>query len=420
MTQSQTDFDTCIVGGGMVGASLAIALADIGQRVAVIEAHPPGRPGQPSFDDRATALSNGSRRVFEALGVWPALAAHSTPIRRIHVSDKGRFGISRIDAREEGVAALGFMVRNRHIGAALMARLEQLPGIKMFAPATVGSLVTEKEAVRLSIESDGKTKQGKALRSGLLIAADGARSSVRKLLDIGSEHRSYQQLAIIANISTERDLEGVAFERFTENGPLAVLPMSDEDAPGSGGRATIVWSLDTDEGERLLSEDEHSFLMQLQAQFGYRLGRILKVGHRVSYPLALVQSEEQVRERVVVIGNAAHSLHPVAGQGFNLSLRDVAALAETVAEALAAGEDFGSLDVLQRYADWRIRDQRDVVRFSDGLIKIFGSSNPIARMGRNFGLVALELLPGAKNVLARQTMGVAGRLPKLARGQPLQ
>ncbi len=419
MKEVPEEFDVCIVGGGMVGASLAIAMASFGQRVAVIEAHPPGKPGQPSFDDRATALSNGSRRVFEALGVWAGLDAHATPIQKIHVSDRGRFGISRIDAREEGVAALGFMVRNRHIGSGLMARLREMPGIRMFAPATIGNLVMGDARVSLDVNRGGASADCQTLQCRLLVAADGARSSVRKMLNIEAATRDYSQLAIIANISTERDLAGVAYERFTESGPVAILPMSDEDAPGPGGRATIVWSLQTEEGEKVLALDDGAFREQLQAQFGYRLGRILKVGQRASYPLALVQSDEQVRPRLVVVGNAAHSLHPVAGQGFNLSLRDVAALSETIAEAVNAGEDPGALDVLQRYADWRARDQRDVIRFSDGLIKVFGSSNPLTRAGRNIGLVALELLPGAKHVLARQTMGVAGRLPKLARGLSL-
>lgn len=419
MSAAVLEFDTCIVGGGLVGASLALALASIDQKVAIIEAHPPGQPGQPSFDDRATALSNGSRRVFEALGVWPMLDEYATPIRSIHVSDQGRFGMSRIDASAEGVAALGFMVRNRHIGTALMTRMAQVDGIRMFTPARVSELsFTDAQAI-LRVRQDDDPGSELVVASPLAVAADGARSSVRQRLGIEAESRDYRQLAIIANIRTERDLCGVAYERFTESGPLAVLPMSDEDAPGQGGRATIVWSLGADEAPAISELDSDAFIERLQSQFGFRLGHILRVGKRVSYPLALVQSREQVRHRLVVAGNAAHSLHPVAGQGFNLSLRDVAALAETVADARLRGEDAGSLEVLQRYADWRARDQRDVIRFSDGLIKVFGSRNPFTRIGRNLGLVALELLPGAKTLLARQTMGVAGRLPKLARGLSL-
>ncbi len=402
----------------MVGASLAIALASIGQRVAVIEAHPPGRPGQPSFDDRATALSNGSRRVFEALAVWPELAKQATPILEIHVSDRGRFGISRIKASEEGVPALGFMIRNRHLGHALMTRMQSEPGITLLSPARVQSLASKSGRVELEVTGEGATAP--RITGGLLVAADGARSSMRELLGIAADVRDYDQLAIVANIATENDLAGVAYERFTESGPLAVLPMSDEDSPGTAGRGTIVWSVAPEAGQSLLELPEHEFRAELQSQLGFRLGAITRTGQRSSYPLALVQSEEQVRERVVIIGNAAHSLHPVAGQGFNLSLRDVAALAETISEAAMRDEDPGSLVVLQRYADWRARDQRDVVRFSDGLLKIFGSPSPVLRTGRNLGLLALELVPGAKHLLARQTMGVAGRLPKLARGVALK
>lgn len=420
MTAMAREFDTVIVGGGLVGASLSLALASIGQRVGVIEAHRPGAPGQPSYDDRATALSNGSQRVFAALGVWPGLAGFATPIRAIHVSDKGRFGISRINAREEGVEALGFMVRNRHIGSALMDALTKQPLIELLAPATVARIDFSEAGVDVVCARTGDVQQSTTLRCRLLVGADGARSSVRALLGIDAATREYKQLAVIANVSTERELRGVAYERFTEEGPIAILPMSDEDAPGRHGRATIVWSVAADQGQSFLAMDDTEFLGRLQAQFGYRLGKFLRAGKRASYPLALVQSEEQVRHRLVIIGNAAHSLHPVAGQGFNLSLRDVAALAETIAEAQVVNEDHGSQAVLDRYATWRERDQRDVIRFSDGLIKVFGSSDPLTRFGRNLGLLALELLPGAKHLVARQTMGVAGRLPRLARGLALK
>lgn len=416
MSSVTDEFDCVIVGGGMVGASLALALAGADERVAVIEAHPPGAPGQPSFDDRATALSNGSQRIFASLGVWSALADFATPIRSIHVSDRGRFGISRIEAHREGVEALGFLVRNRHIGRALTQRLEATDGVHTFAPASAEEIRVRDSRVELQIKGSGS----RSVRTNLLVAADGQRSSVCRDLGIEASRTEYDQVALVANIATEKDLAGVAYERFTESGPLAVLPMSDEDAPGRGGRATIVWSVPAEEAAGMLALDDATFGARLQEAFGFRLGHILRVGQRVSYPLALVQSREQVRNRVVVVGNAAHSLHPVAGQGFNLSLRDVAALAETIALARQAGEDPGTLTVLQRYADWRARDQRDVVRFSDGLLKVFGSSNPVARAGRNLGLVALELVPGAKNLVARQTMGVAGRLPRLARGLALK
>lgn len=416
MSENKAEYSSVIVGGGLVGASLALALSTAGQKVAVVEAHPPGKPGQPSFDDRATALSNGSRRVFEALGVWPLLAPYATAIRSIHVSDQGRFGISRIEAQREGVQALGFMVRNRHIGEGLMARLRAAKSIDLLAPATVSGIEFSPNAVQVLLDASGD----QTLSCSLLIAADGARSSVCRYLGIESERQSYGQIALVTNIATERDLHGVAYERFTEDGPLAILPMSDEDAPAAGGRATIVWSVPEALAPELVALQDQEFCARLQAAFGFRLGHIQRVGRRVSYPLALVQSKEQVRERLAVVGNAAHSLHPVAGQGFNLSLRDVAALAETLVEATRIGQDPGSLEVLERYVAWRARDQRDVVRFSDGLLKVFGSASPIARAGRNLGLIALELLPGAKTLVARQTMGVAGRLPRLARGLSLQ
>lgn len=421
MNQQADEFDMVIVGGGMVGASLALALASLEQRIAIVEAHPPGTPGQPSYDDRATALSNGSRRVFEMLGVWPGLAALATPIRQIHVSDRGHFGMTRIAAADEGVEALGYLVRNRHIGRALMQAVAQCPGISLISPARVTDIESRPAGVSVKIDTPNSGADTGRLSCSLLIAADGAGSSVRKLLAIDATNKSYEQVAVIANISTEKEHDNIAYERFTEDGPLAVLPMSAEDAPGSaGGRATIVWTIAAEHADAILALDDQAFAAAFQERFGFRLGRILRAGKRNSYPLALIRSEEQVRDRIVIVGNAAHSLHPVAGQGFNLSLRDTAALAEVIADAQAAGEDFGSRDVLQRYADWRKRDQEDVIRFSDGLIGLFGSRRPVVRLGRNLGLIGMELVPGAKRLMARQTMGVAGRLPRLARGLPLK
>jgi len=443
-------FDIAIIGGGMVGASLACALRDSGLRIAVIETVPLSAATQPSFDDRTIALAHGGRRIFETMGVWEAIDQLGVaPIEHIHVSDRGRFGLTRLHASESGLPALGYVVESRVLGAALLSVLQQSPAIQWLCPATVTDLHVGADHVNVEVRQGTETR---TLTTRLVAAADGADSAVREKLGISFERTEYDQTAVVTNAAVTRPHDNTAYERFTRSGPLAILPMRMDarvsreagsrerpmrmDArvsPEAGGRERsprpkgvsaeyrvgVVWSVRRAEAEILLGWSDAEFLAHLQDCFGGRLGEFTHLGRRASYPLRLTRIREQARPRVVLIGNAAHTVHPVAGQGFNLGLRDVAALAEVLVDVARAGRDFGELAVLRDYTDWRTRDNRVIAGFTDGLIRLFANDFlPLAFL-RNAGLLAVDLLPPVKRRFVRVTSGLAGRLPRLARGLPL-
>jgi 2-octaprenyl-6-methoxyphenol hydroxylase len=401
-------YDVAIVGGGMVGASLGVALAPLNLRVALIEAIPHNAAAQPSFDERTTALSNGSRRILETIGVWPALSAFATPIAKIHVSDQGRFGFARIDAREQGLNAMGYVVPNRALGSALWSRLSGQP-IKVFCPAEVSLITATDETVKIEITEAGVKS---AVDAKLIVAADGAQSVVRSAFGVAAQVRDYEQTAVITTVLPQRFHDNVAYERFTPSGPLALLPLD-------GGRCTLVLTLSKVAAQAALAWSDQEFLAEVQRRFGFRLGRFLKVGRRVPYPLSLTQSDRTSAPRCVIIGNAAQGLHPVAGMGFNLGLRDVASLAELISENAGSDADPGNANLLREYDAWRSADRRGVIAFTDGLVRLF--SNPLSAVARlrNLGLLAFDLLPPAKSALSRLSTGGGGRVPKLARGVAL-
>jgi 2-octaprenyl-6-methoxyphenol hydroxylase len=403
-------FDVAIVGGGMVGATLGVALAPLNLRVAIIEAIPHNAAAQPSFDERTTALSNGSRRVLETMGVWPALSALATPIAKIHVSEQGRFGFARIDAAEQGLSAMGYVVANRDLGSALWSRLAKSAGLEVYCPAEVLQVSARDQSVTVEIAQKGSKS---TIDAKLVVAADGARSAVRGAFGVDAEVRDYGQTAIITTVLPQRFHDNVAYERFTQSGPLALLPLD-------GGRCTLVLTLPKDGAQSVMAWSDQEFLAEVQRRFGFRLGRFLKVGRRVPYPLFLTRATRTSSGRCVIIGNAAQGLHPIAGMGFNLGLRDVASLAELIAErAGLAGADPGSLEMLAEYDAWRAADRGSVIAFTDGLVRMF--SNPLrsVRRLRNLGLLAFDLLPPAKAALSRLSTGGSGRVPKLARGVTL-
>jgi 2-octaprenyl-6-methoxyphenol hydroxylase len=404
-------FDLAIVGGGLVGASLALALAPLGLRVAVIEAVAPGAGEQhPSFDERSTALANGTVQVFRTLGVWEAMEREAAPIRRIHVSEQGRFGTARIDAAEQGREALGYVLPNRVIGAALWAGLARTPQVQLIAPAKVLDAAIDGDARVVRYEHEGATR---SLRARLVVAADGARSSVREQAGIASDRIEYHQTAIISTATTQRFHDYTAYERFTPDGPIAVLPLQD-------GRVGIVWTRRPEDAGRVLALPDEDFIAAFQKAFGLRLGRFLRVGQRYSYPLALSRSERHVAERLAVVGNAAQGLHPISGQGFNLGLRDAVCLAEVIADRLATGAtDVAAPELLEAYAAWRKEDQGRIVAFTDGLVRLFTTPLGLARGMRSIGLLAFDAFPPAKAAMARLSIGAAGRVPRLARGVPL-
>ncbi|MGA9852571.1 MAG: 2-octaprenyl-6-methoxyphenyl hydroxylase [Gammaproteobacteria bacterium] len=402
------DFDVLIAGGGMVGASLAAALAPLPLKVAVVEAVQFGSRGQPSYDERITAVSWGSRRIFEGIGLWPRIEADAIPIQHVHVSERGHLGMTRLHAKEMGVEALGYVVPNRSIGQALSEFLPQQKNLTFMAPAKLTCVQTLNDQLTVTMEIDGI----RTIRARLLVAADGANSEVRKQLGIAAKVWDYGQSAIVCNVSVERPQAETAFERFTANGPLALLPMG-------GDRYALIRTIASTQVDAVVTMSNAEFLDAAAEGFNGRLGRFLKAGKRHAYPLSLVRADTQLHGRTVIVGNAAHSLHPIAAQGFNLSLRDVMALADTLAEVAANGGDVGDQHHLAAYAQGRRRDQMGTTLFTDFLTRVF--TNPLASVGlaRNTGLLGLELFPAVRHRLTRSNMGITGRLPRLLRGMKL-
>ena len=409
---SSVDYDVVIAGGGMIGTSLALALSPLGLRVAVVEAIARGASQQPSFDDRSTALSRSTQRMFEAMGLWDMIRSASTPIKRIHVSDKGRFGFSHIEAAEQKVEALGYVVINRVLGEVLQHALSSDKSIDVICPAKISAISAAPNAMTASVTTEDD--EIRELHCRLLVAADGANSSVRDMMGVTASQTSYGQRAVIGNLLTEKALEEVAYERFTDVGPLALLPIADE-------RAAFIWTVAETDATRVLGLDDEAFLGELQSAFGHRLGQFSRVGKRAAYPLSLSKALRLTAARSVLVGNAAHGLHPVAAQGFNLGMRDVAALCDCIADSCNGDDaDIGSQELLSRFADWRKADQEKLVRFTDGLVKLFTSKSMRAGLLRNAGMLGFDFIPGVRSEFARHTMGLAGRLPRLSRGVPLR
>jgi 2-octaprenyl-6-methoxyphenol hydroxylase len=405
-------YDIAIVGGGLVGASLAVALRGSGRRILLVEAFAPDSASQPSFDERTTALGNASRRIFEAVGVWPAMRADAAPITAIHVSDAGRFAFARLEAAKLGLEALGYVVPNRVLGRALWAALAADPDLTLRVPARVESLAGLADgALALGITSAAGAQ---TVSARLVVACDGGASRVRELLGIAATVDDYAQQAVVASLLTDAPNDGMAYERFTPAGPMALLPLA---AGPEAGWRTLVWAASPDDAHRLMALDMPRFLREWQQAFGWRAGRALRLGTRACYPLALTRSQASVAARVVLLGNAAQALHPVAGQGFNLGLRDAASLAELLAEGDA---DPGDPELLARFGAGREADRDGVVRFTDTLVRTFSDPRPLVGGLRDAGLLLFDLLPPAKHALSRVSLGFGRTTPRLARGLPLR
>ena len=407
-TSAEPNYDIVIVGGGMVGISLALLLrAQRPWKILLVEAQELAAGDSPvtgayssSFDARSTALSWSSRTIYQSIGVWPQLKKHLSAIAQIHVSDRGHAGLTRINAQDANVDALGYVVENQWLGSVLLKQLAATD-IELLGCASVETILPLATGMRLGVKPAQAELQ--TLDAKLVVIADGAGSGTAQKLGIQSQSTAYGQTGIIANISLDQPHAGVAYERFTDQGPMALLPLTDFKGRS---RSALVWTQSKDTSEALMAADDHSFLEQLQQRFGYRLGQFKQLGERVSYPLALTTATEQVRRHLVVMGNAAHSLHPVAGQGFNLSLRDAASLAETLSQA---GDSLGDLAVLQNYQQRQASDQRNTLLFSDSLPKLFGLSSSVVALGRNSGLLAMDLLPPLRGAFAQFGMGMLTR-----------
>jgi 2-octaprenyl-6-methoxyphenol hydroxylase len=403
MTSIQ-QYDVVIVGGGMVGASLSLLLSPLMQQgvsVALVDQHPFSSQTlhQASFDDRTTALSLGTKRILEDIHVWPLLDRSATPIEHIQVSQQHKFGRVRLHAKESQVDAMGYVVENAVIGQGLISGLQRLEGLTQFAPAHVEQYEVMEQGTRLHLECDGEKR---LVQAGLLILADGANSQGCRQLGVMQTKLDYQQKAVVCNVSFDRPHDQWAYERFTSQGPLALLPMSQN-------RFAVVWCNSTDRADHLVSLSDADFQTELQSVVGYDKGRIVKVGERFSYPLALVKAQEQVRRNLVVLGNAAHALHPVAGQGFNLALRDALCLAEVLIEAHRNGDELGDVSILSHYQRRQTQDQAVTIGMSHALPVSFMQEGLHWSILRGLAMTAMDLVPTAKQLFANQAMGLVGK-----------
>ncbi|MBD1228761.1 2-octaprenyl-6-methoxyphenyl hydroxylase [Xenorhabdus griffiniae] len=389
-----------IVGGGMTGATLALTIASLSRgqlQVSLIEAAEPTRE-HPGFDARAIALAYGTCQRLQQVGIWPALQHCVTPITHVHVSDRGNSGFTNIRASDYDISALGNVIELHDAGIHLFELLKQSPNIKLYCPAKVNSIERLENSVVVSLNN------GEKLTGELLVAADGSHSAIAQACNIPFKRRSYEQTAIIANVLTSEHPQGMAFERFTQYGPLALLPMSE-------GRSSLVWCHPLEKQSDVNNWSQHEFLQQLQKAFGWRLGKMLETGQRHSYPLALSTASRQISHRLALVGNASQTLHPIAGQGFNLGMRDVMALAQVISIAATSGQDIGSYQVLAQYQQQRQADRETTIGLTDGLVRLFANDYLPLKIGRNLGLKTMERLSPMRDLFARQTLGWVAQSP---------
>lgn len=394
------DYDVVIIGGAMAGATLALALSAKTQgqmRIAIVEKQAPQQHQQSGFDARCIALSDGSCQRLNRIQLpdkqrlWKKIQGIATPIKQIHVSDKGHSGIVEFSAHEFDLEALGAVVELQQMGQCLLQAMQQYPHLDYLAPQQVEQIEYLPSAVKIRLKND------RTLRAKLLVGADGSRSQVASAASIEQQlQREYGQTAIITNVQVQQPHQYRAFERFTDEGPLALLPMA-------GNLMSLVWCVK--QPQALMSLDENAFLQQLQQRFGWRLGKLQQCGKRFAYPLNLYRAAQHIQPRTALVGNAAQTLHPVAGQGFNLGIRDLMALADVVADNFAAQQDIGDYALLQRYEEIRQADQQHIIQLTDSLVSVFANNLLPLQLARNLGLMALSQCRLAKQHFAKATLG---------------
>ncbi|MDC5552019.1 UbiH [Acinetobacter baumannii] len=394
-----------IVGGGMVGLSLSLMLAKANIAVKLLEAvkYPNYddqnvAPYHSSFDARNTALSRRSVQIYQKLGLWDALQQHATPILQVHITEQGSFGKARLVAEQEKVESFGQVIENAWLGRVLLTQVRQQPLIELIDGVQVTALTQDVEQVHIEAQRGDEVLK---LESKLLIAADGRDSFCRQAIGVGVDVHDYDQVAIVTTVQTSKPHEHVGFERFSALGPLALLPL-----PGEY-RRSVVWPVKKGtEGEWLGEENDQHFLDALQKTYGDRAGKFEKTGKRFSYPLSQVLAHKQAVGRVILMGNAAHTIHPVAGQGFNLCLRDADVLLRYLVNQLSASDDIGNPDNLLAYEQARLSDQQRVIKFCDTVVRGFSNQNPLLKLIRNTGLIAFDVIPGVKPLVANYAMGL--------------
>lgn len=414
MSQTPTQVDIVIVGGGMVGATLACALGDSSLKVILLEAGA-GQYELPAkgFELRVSAITRASQRIFETLGVWPGIVARRiSPYRDMHVWDATGSGAIHFDSAEIGEATLGHIIENNVITMALYERLSAFENVEVITHATNASISIDAENASLELIN------GKSIKTKLIIAADGSQSSIRQQFDIGIRGWDYDHTALVTYVKTERHHQETAWQRFLPTGPLAFLPLAEN-------YSSIVWSTQPEQAKQLLDMQDADFCLALGEAFDHTLGKIESTGPRASFPLRFFVANDYIKARLALVGDAAHTIHPLAGQGVNLGLADVASLAEVLMDAVMQGKDIGALSVLRRYERWRKADSMSLFVAMDSLKRLFGSEHPGVRWARNFGLSLANKVTPVKNHLVRSAMGmnenaIEGQLPRLSRGLPLK
>jgi len=395
----------------MVGHSLALALGGAGLDVIVVDRDDPEAALAAPYDGRSSAIAYGSRLVLEGLGSWAAMAPHAEPILDIRVSDGASPLFLHYDHSEVGDEPLGHIVENRAIRVGLHGRSAEVPAVDLRAPATLETIEFGAGGV------DATLSDGTQIRASLAVGAEGRQSGLRQQAGIGVSSWSYRQTGIVCTMGHERPHRGIAHERFLPAGPFAVLPMTDD--PSNGHRSSIVWTEREDLAPAMLTLDDAAFSAELGRRFGPWYGDVKVLGGRWSYPLSLQHAERYIGPRLALVGDAAHAIHPIAGQGLNLGIRGVAALAEVLVEAARLGLDIGSADVLERYQCWRRFDAMALVVVTDGLNRLFSNDIAAVRVVRDLGLAAVNAAGPAKRFFMRHAMGVVGDLPRLMKGERL-
>ena len=399
--------ETLIIGGGLVGATQAIALAESGVDVCVIDKVSPQSVIDIGFDGRTSAIALASQRALQKIGIWEKLGSKPAPIKDIRVSDGPSLFFLHYDHRDLGNSPLGYIVENRHMRQALMNRLTELPNIQVIAPAKVQALI------RSSISAEAKLEDGRIIKAQLIIAAEGRRSPTRDSAGISLTQWSYKQTAIVCSVNMERSHNFIAHERFFPAGPFAILPLNGDELKCLGKKASIVWTERTNLASVLLELDDDEFKFEFDQRFGDFLGTTNIVGPRWSYPLSLQYAESCTSERLALIGDASHGMHPIAGQGLNMGLRDVAALTEVIENAKTSNTNLGAPNVLENYERWRRFDNTTMLVATDLLNRLFSNNIMPIKLARDIGLAAINNLPDLKKIFMRHAMGEIGKLPKL-------
>jgi 2-octaprenyl-6-methoxyphenol hydroxylase len=398
-----SDYDVVIVGAGLAGTCLALALAKLDLNILVVEQFPANHSQQPSFDDRAIAVNLASIQFLKWIDLWPTIAQSTQPIENIHISNQGHFGFSRLNCKMFGLDAFGHVVENRVVGLNGHQLLEAHPNIKLMCPATIKSISNHETDLPIKVTIDTlQNSETQTFTARWLIAADGINSKVRQLCGGEVEVTDYHTKAIITNITTQKDHANRAFERFTTSGPLALLPMTDN-------RISVVWAVTHQHWQHLIDLNNAQFIKALQEAFGFRLGHITHAGRRQSYPLVQSVNQSHACGRVIFVANSAQSLHPIAGQGFNLGLRDIAQLVDSI--LTITQQSLADNQLAELYSSHRQSDQRQLIDATNGLLSLFSNEYPLLTESRNMALNLFDLCQISQKAAVDFFTGANGKLP---------